>query len=160
MEIAYQYYPHIFTRLLTPQEIMARENELELMKLITSTLKLPTSFEKVTIYSVYAPGKPPSEAGEHQADTKDTILELMKTFSLPKNLPLLFTSTLPYIIRQGLQAKYYLPDYQLDICAADYPYLETLNTPLKGRLPASLYLDELHWLLETLSSFTPPSELK
>ena len=155
MEIAYKYYPDNFTRFLPQKEILASENELELMKLITSTLKTPHSFTKIPLYFVYASGNPSLEAREHQANTSDTILELIKAFSLPKNSPLLFTGTLPYIIRQGLQAQYYLPDYQLDICAPDYPYLETIDTPLKGNLPASLYLDELHWLLETLSSFYP-----
>lgn len=153
LDTAYVYYPENFNRFLSQEEIITSGDEMGLMKLITPTLIVPSEFEDIPIYWIQAAGKTRSNGFHVQATTADSLIELINNQPFSKNSPLLFINTLPYIFRQGLQAKYYMPDHQVDICAYDHPYLETIDTPLKGKLPAALYLDELHWLLETLSVF-------
>lgn len=54
--------------------------------------------------------------------------------------------TLPYLVRQGIQAQTLMPNNKIDIAANYHPYLETMDSFLQGELPPALYLDEFHWL--------------
>lgn len=153
LDIAYRFHPEHFKRLLSHAEIMLCKNEMELMELITATLKFPDEFKNIPKVSVYASGTTLSDGSFIQADTEDTIIKLHQKHPFPKDAKVLFISTLPYIIRQGLQAKLHLPEIDADIAAYSHPYLETIDTPLKGELPLSLYMDELYWFLFVKSQF-------
>ncbi len=144
MDIAYKYHPEHFVRLPELSEIIACENEMALMNLISSILVLPNNIKQIPIVPVFAQSK------TDQADTNDTIIELIKNHDLSKDRPLLLLGTLPYIFRQGIQAQTLMPEHKIDIASRFSPYLETFDTPLKGALPLSLYLDELHWILVAL----------
>lgn len=144
--IAYKYFPEYFIRQLADKEILKCHNEMEIMELITSTIKLPKNLKKLPIISVFT--KPPNNI---QADSYDKIAQLLKDHNLSLDLPILFMGTLPYIIREGIQAELLMPSYTIDTAAIFEPYLETIDTPLKGELPPALYLDELHRLLSNMA---------
>ena len=150
MDVAYKFHPNDFYKFLSHAEILSCQNEMELMELITSTLKLPKNVSNIPHFSVFTKGKMVGSSIT-QADTKDTIITLRDQYQLPLKLPMLFLGTMPHIVRQGVQAELLMLRTTIDVASRFVPYLETCETTLKGELPLSLYLDELHWLVVNLS---------
>jgi hypothetical protein len=147
LKLAYKYYPNMFTKQVNVKEVSSYNNEMQIMEFIHSILKLPVGLHSIPVTSVYAQGKVNKEGIMIQADSADTIAKLIEEHEIPKNLPILFLSTIPYIVRQGVQAEMMMTNYQIDIAANSEPYLETIDTPLKGELPTALYMDELYWFI-------------
>lgn len=145
LNIAYKLYPEDFKTQISDKEIKKCGNEMEMMNLISSSIKLPDVLESVPVISIFT-SKP---KGETQSNTEDTLNQFIyeQEKEIEHELPILIMSTLPYIARQGLQAGLVMKNYQIDIAATYHPYLETIETSFKGELPLALYLDEIHWLL-------------
>jgi hypothetical protein len=154
LSLAEKYYPNYLTQPIDDKEILGCRHEMDVMNLITPAIKRPDTLKGIPIEAVFTEKRCGS-----QAETSDTIIQLLKTQKLSTQLPILFLGTLPYIVRQGIQAKLLMPNYKVDTASIFEPYLETIETTLKGALPAALYLDELHWFFVNLHKYESSSNI-
>ena len=150
LRTAYRYFPELFNRQIADEEIAACTNEMDVMNMVTSVIKFPDAFKSIPIESLLTHKNPGEKS---QASTHDTLVKLLKHYKFSGELPILFLGTLPYIVRQGLQAKMLMPDYKVDTAYMFGRYLETIDTALKGDLPAALYLDEFHCLFYNMNLY-------
>jgi len=148
MQSVYSRYPDDFAKKLTDNEIRSCTNEMQLMNKLSNTLILPIKIQRIPRFSIFTERQP---LNKNQTNTQETLEHLKKKHQFNVDLPILFLGTLPHILRQGLQAQKLFVGKKIDISSEYKPFYETIDTPYEGKLPADLYLDELHWLINNLA---------
>ena len=147
MQSVYLRHRNDFINQLTDKEICSCMNEMELMEKISHSLKLPEEINVIDRLSVFTAR---NKENKIQTNTEETLIHLKHTYTLQNDIPILLLGTLPHLLRQWLQAKRVLKNYKIDMFSRYKPFYETIDSSYKGKLPAILYLDELHWLISTM----------